>query len=36
VSDEDHRGGRTIFRGEQWTIANIKCVPGDYVVKDAI
>jgi hypothetical protein len=27
---------RTIFRGEQWTIAKIKCVPGDYVLKDAI
>lgn len=26
----------SIFRGEQWTVARIKCVPGDYVIKDAI
>jgi hypothetical protein len=24
----------SIFRGEQWTIGRIKCVPGDYAPKD--
>ena len=24
---------QSIFRGDQWTIARIKCVPGDYVPK---
>lgn len=24
------------FRGEQWHIARIRCIPGDYQVKDAI
>lgn len=27
---------RSIYRGEQWTVARIKCVPGDYVIRDAI
>ena len=27
---------RSIFSGDQWTVARIKCVPGDYVVKGAI
>lgn len=27
---------RSIFRGPQWTIGRIKCVPGDYEPKDAI
>lgn len=27
---------RTIYRGPQWSIQRIKCVPGDYVLKDAI
>lgn len=27
---------RSIYRGDSWTIARIKCVPGDYVLKDAI
>ena len=26
----------SIFAGEQWTVARIKCVPGSYVIKDAI
>lgn len=26
----------SIFRGDQWTVARIKCVPGDYVIRDAI
>lgn len=25
---------RSIFAGDQWTVARIKCVPGDYVPKD--
>ena len=25
----------SIFRSDAWTIARIKCVPGDYVIKDA-
>jgi hypothetical protein len=24
----------SMFRGEQWTISGIKCVPGDYAPKD--
>lgn len=27
---------RSIFRGDQWTVTRIKCVPGDYFPKDAI
>jgi hypothetical protein len=27
---------RSIFSGDQWKVARIKCVPGDYVVKGAI
>jgi hypothetical protein len=27
---------QSIFRGAQWTIAQIKCVPGDYVPKDRV
>jgi hypothetical protein len=27
---------RPIFSGDQWTVARIKRVPGDYVVKGAI
>jgi hypothetical protein len=27
---------RSIFRSEEWKIARIKCVPGDYQLKDAI
>lgn len=27
---------RSIYRGSQWTIGRIKCVPGDYEPKDAI
>jgi hypothetical protein len=26
----------SIFKGPQWSIARIKCVPGNYVIKDAI
>jgi hypothetical protein len=26
----------TIYRGDSWTVARIKCVPGDYVIRDAI
>ena len=26
----------TIYRGEQWTIARIKCIPGDYEPKDSV
>jgi hypothetical protein len=25
---------QAIFRGEQWTIGRLKCVPGDYAPKD--
>lgn len=25
-----------IYRGEHWTIARIKCVPGEYVIRDRI
>ncbi len=24
------------YQGDQWHIARIRCIPGDYVVKDAI
>jgi len=24
------------FRGAQWTIARVKCIPGQYVIKDRI
>ena len=27
---------RSIYRGEQWRISRIKCVPGDYVPKERI
>ncbi len=27
---------RSIFRGDQWMVERIKCVPGDYLPKDAI
>lgn len=27
---------RSIFRGDQWSIARIKCVPGIYAPRDAI
>jgi hypothetical protein len=27
---------RSIFRSDEWKIARIKCVPGDYQPKDAI
>lgn len=27
---------RSIFKSDDWTIARIKCVPGDYVIKDSI
>ena len=27
---------KSIFRGDQWTIAKYKCVPGDYVLKDRV
>jgi hypothetical protein len=26
---------RSVFRGDQWNVARIKCVPGDYVLKGA-
>ena len=26
----------SIYKGPQWSIARIKCVPGDYVIKDAV
>ena len=26
--------GRSIYRGDQWWISRIKCVPGDYVPKE--
>ena len=26
----------SMFQGDQWTIARIKCVPGEYVLKDRI
>jgi hypothetical protein len=27
---------RPIFRGDQWWISRIKCVPGDYVPKERV
>lgn len=27
---------KSIYRGEQWSIGRIRCIPGDYVPKDAI
>lgn len=27
---------KSIFRGEQWHIARIRCIPGDYQPKDAV
>jgi hypothetical protein len=27
---------RSIYRGEQWRISRIKCVPGDYVPKERV
>jgi hypothetical protein len=27
---------RSIFRGDQWWIRRIKCVPGDYVPKERV
>jgi hypothetical protein len=27
---------RSIYRGDQWWISRIKCVPGDYVPKERI
>jgi hypothetical protein len=27
---------RSIFRGDQWTVGRIKCVPGDYVIRDKV
>jgi hypothetical protein len=27
---------RSIYRGEQWWISQVKCVPGDYVPKERI
>jgi len=27
---------RSIYRGDQWRISRIKCVPGDYVPKERI
>jgi hypothetical protein len=27
---------RSIYRGEQWLISRIKCVPGDYVPKERV
>jgi hypothetical protein len=26
---------KSIYRGEQWTIARVRCVPGDYELRDA-
>ena len=26
----------SVFRGNQWTISRVKCVPGQYVIKDRI
>lgn len=26
---------KSIYAGEQWSIRGFKCVPGDYVLKDA-
>jgi hypothetical protein len=27
---------RSMYRGDQWRISSIKCVPGDYVPKERI
>ena len=27
---------RSIYRGEQWLISRVKCVPGDYAPKERI
>ena len=27
---------KSIYRGDQWTISRIRCIPGEYQVKDAI
>lgn len=27
---------RSIYRGDQWTVGRIRCIPGDYQPKDAI
>jgi hypothetical protein len=27
---------RSIYRGEQWRVSRIKCLPGDYVPKERI
>lgn len=27
---------KSIFAGDQWTIARVRCVPGDYVIKDRV
>jgi hypothetical protein len=27
---------RSIYRGDAWTVARVKCVRGDYVLRDAI
>jgi hypothetical protein len=27
---------RSIYRGEQWRVSRIKCVPGDYVPKERV
>jgi hypothetical protein len=26
---------QSIYRGNEWTISRIKCIPGDYVIKEA-
>lgn len=26
----------SIYRGDQWSIARFKCVPGDYVIRDRV
>jgi hypothetical protein len=32
IADWKHR---SMFSGDQWNVARIKCVPGDYVLKGA-
>jgi len=27
---------KSIYHGDQWVIARIRCIPGDYMPKDAI
>jgi len=27
---------RSIYRGDDWKVARIKCIPGDYAPRDAI